>query len=117
MKHRILIVDDDADIASQLSVLLGRRYDTAVASNGFEALRRLDEAAADVVLLDLRMPGLNGSGFVDELRRRGQDTRIILISANPDVAAQAEQLGAVGWLAKPFDIETLEARIEQALPS
>lgn len=115
MKRKVLIVDDDADIASQLSVLLERHYDTAVASNGFEALRKLDEAPADVILLDLRMPGLNGPGFVDELKRRRQNTRFILISANPDVSSQAQRLGAAGYLAKPFDIESLEAMIEKAL--
>ena len=115
MKKRVLIVDDDADIANQLAVLLGQHYDTETASNGFEALRRLDETPTDIVLLDLRMPGLNGPGFVDELRRRGLDTKFILISANTDVATQAERLGAAGYLAKPFDIETLEALIEKTL--
>lgn len=115
MKRTVLIVDDDADIASQLALLLEARYDTRVASNGFEALQRLDESPADAVLVDLRMPGLNGPGFIDELRRRGHTARIILISANTDLAEQAERLGVSAFLGKPFDIESLEALLEKTL--
>ncbi len=115
MNRRVLIVDNDADLAGQLKSLLEQHYDTAAASNGFEALKRLDEHPADIVLVDLRMPGLNGPGFVDELRRRGHAARIILISAYPDLSKHARRLGVAGYLAKPFAIEQLKVLIEKAL--
>jgi DNA-binding response OmpR family regulator len=109
---RILIVDDDARIVDRLAMLLGTRYEAVVASNGFDALAQLDGQAFDVVLLDLRMPGLDGAGFVQELKARRMNVPIILISANPNLPAQAKALGISHYLPKPFDIERLEAMVE-----
>lgn len=109
---RILIVDDDARIVDRLAMLLGTRYEVAVASNGFDALAQLNSQSFDVVLLDLRMPGLDGAGFVQELQARRMIVPIILISANPSLPAQARTLGISHYLSKPFDIEQLEAMVE-----
>lgn len=109
---RILIVDDDARIVDRLAMLLGTRYEVMVASNGFDALAQLNSQSFDVVLLDLRMPGLDGAGFVQELQARRISVPIILISANPSLPAQARALGISHYLSKPFDIEQLEAMVE-----
>ncbi len=109
---RILIVDDDARIVDRLAMLLGTKYEALVASNGFDALRFLDDQSFDVILLDLRMPGLDGAGLVQELQNRRIHVPIILISANPNLPAQAKSLGISHYLSKPFDIERLEAMVE-----
>lgn len=112
MKKRILIVDDDARIIDKLAVLLGSKYETAVASNGFDALERINASDFDLVLLDLRMPGLDGAGFVDELAKHKIHIPIILMSANPNLPQQAKALGIRHYLPKPFDIETVEHLID-----
>jgi DNA-binding NtrC family response regulator len=109
---RILVVDDDPSIVGKLSRLLVGKYEIGVASNGFEALKRLDAARFDVMLLDLRMPGLDGAGLVHELRAHGLEMPTIVMSAYADVAGQAHELGVKNYLAKPFDIERLEAMID-----
>lgn len=117
MKKRILLVDDDRDIAQRLHELLSAKYDVALASNGFDALRLLDGDGFDIILLDLRMPGLDGPGFIEEVNRRhnGEATPVILVSANDDLAKEARKLGVTDYLAKPFDIEALEALIERRI--
>ncbi len=105
---RVLIVDDDARIVERLQALLSPHYETAAASTGFDALRAIDHDHIDAILLDLRMPGLDGPGFVQELRKRGIRTPVVLMSANPNVADQADTLGAADYLVKPFEIERLE---------
>lgn len=109
---RILIVDDDPSIVDKLSRLLAGRYDVDMASNGFEALKRLDTGGFDLMLLDLRMPGLDGAGLVHELRAHGIEMPTIVMSAFANVAGQARELGVTNYLAKPFDIERLEAMID-----
>ena len=110
---RILIVDDDARIVESLRTLLAPRYETAAASTGFDALKAMDAGRVDAVVLDLRMPGLDGKGFVDELHQRGMHPPLILMSANPNVADQAQVLGAADFLVKPFEIERLEDLLER----
>jgi DNA-binding NtrC family response regulator len=109
--RRILIVDDDPSIVDKLARLLGGKYEVAVASNGFEALKRLNADGCDLILLDLRMPGLDGAGLVNDLRAHGFEMPIIIMSAGANLAAQAAALGVANYLAKPFDIEQLEEMI------
>lgn len=111
MKKKILIVDDDPHIVDKLATLLAGKYDVSVASNGFDALEQLD--GANVVLLDLRMPGLDGPGFVEELHKHRIQVPIILMSANPNLPEQARALAIRHYLGKPFDIETLESMIDR----
>ena len=113
MKKRVLIVDDDPRIVDKLAMLLSSKYEVFVASNGFDALERMNEGGADVLLVDVRMPGLDGPGFVQELQKHRVQVPVILMSANPNLAEQARALGVRYYLAKPFDIETAEALIER----
>ncbi len=113
MKKRVLIVDDDPRIVDKLAMLLSSKYEVFVASNGFDALERMNDGGADVVLLDVRMPGLDGPGFVEELHKHRIQVPIVLMSANPNLPEQARALGVRHYLGKPFDIETVEALIER----
>ena len=111
-KKRVLIVDDDPRLADKLATLLGARYETRSASNGFDALSEVNRGV-DVILLDLRMPGLDGPGFVNELQQHRIQIPVVLMSANPNLAETARTLGIRHYLAKPFDIETAEAIIDR----
>lgn len=113
MKKKVLIVDDDARIVEKLAALLAGKYEVLIASNGFDALERMNEGGIDVVLLDLRMPGLDGPGFVEELHKHRIQVPIVLMSANPNLAEQARALSIRHYLGKPFDIETVETLIDR----
>lgn len=109
---RLLLVDDDLEISKRLVALLEDRYEVIPATTGFEALGELEHGPFDLVLLDLRMPGLDGRGFLQEMRRRNEQAPVIVLSADPNVATAARGMGAVDYLQKPFDIDALEALIE-----
>ena len=113
MKKRILVVDDDPRIVDRLVTLLSGTHEAVAASNGFDALHRIDGHAFDLVLLDLRMPGLDGKGFIEALQQRKNPVPIVLMSANPNLPEQARRLGVMRYLSKPFDVDQLEAMIEQ----
>jgi CheY-like chemotaxis protein len=104
----ILVVDDDLDILDAVcDILLVEGYRVARARHGLEALARMDEERPALVLLDLMMPVMDGLAFARTLRDRpGREVPIVVISAdgNPHRAAS---VGACGFLAKPFDIDTL----------
>jgi DNA-binding response OmpR family regulator len=109
--RRVLVVDDDPDIRELLvSVLRDDGYDARSASNGREALQTLDRFAADVVVLDLMMPVMDGWTFADRMHEKW-DIPILIISAVNDIQRQVQRLHAAGAVAKPFDIETLLPRI------
>ena len=109
---RLLIVDDDLEIAKRLVELLEDRYEVSRATTGFEALEELEHGPFDLVLLDLRMPGLDGRGFFSELRRRNENLPVIVLSADPNVGRVAREMGVSDYLQKPFDVGQLEALIE-----
>jgi len=105
LAERILVVDDDESLRDSLALVLGSEgYEVSRAGNGEEALRRLAEAPADVVLCDLRMPGRDGLELLPELARRCPEATLILMSAygTEELAIEAMRRGAYDYLAKPF---------------
>ncbi|ATB43098.1 hypothetical protein CYFUS_008577 [Cystobacter fuscus] len=119
MKKRLLLVDDDPDILDSLALLLEQQYDITVAEDGMSALALVEQQRFDAVVLDLMMPVLDGTRFLQTLRQRGDlQTPVILISAHRDLDKHMmlhRRLGAFASLRKPFDIQELEKRLEQAL--
>jgi DNA-binding response OmpR family regulator len=108
---RILIVDDDPDIVESLAMILEERYLVASAYDGAQALDRVRSDAFDVIVLDLMMPILDGQGFALEMKKEGIATPIIVVSAGSDLGQRAREIGAVSYVAKPFDLDRLEAMI------
>ncbi|MEE9606994.1 MAG: sigma-54 dependent transcriptional regulator [Myxococcota bacterium] len=105
MSDRILIVDDDDALRESLQlVLASESYEVVCASDGAEALRHAEAATVDVVLCDLRMPGMDGLELLPELTARAPGVPIILMSAygTADLAIEAMKRGAYDYLAKPF---------------
>jgi two-component system, OmpR family, KDP operon response regulator KdpE len=114
---RILIVDDDPQIRRVLKVTLtGQGFEVDDAKNGEEALEKLRAARADLVLLDVNMPGMSG---IDTCRaiRSGSEVAIIMLTVRDDEAATVEALdaGADDYVTKPFKPSELSARIRAAL--
>lgn len=105
----ILVVDDDLDILSIVSMLLEHEgYVVRTATNGQEALDAVAGEMPSLVLLDLKMPVMNGTAFARELRQRyDEPAPIVVMSAIDAPGRRAEEIGAEGWLAKPFDATAL----------
>jgi|GEM_PF-6610 len=115
---RVIIVDDDRRTRRVLQILVER---LGLASAAFEeaesALAALAEESAALVLTDLRMPGLDGLGFMRRLRTLDTQVPVIVLTAygNVEAAVEAMKLGAVDFLAKPFDVDALELFIQRSL--
>jgi putative two-component system response regulator len=117
-KPNCLVVDDEMRLRQVLRrIMEADGFVTAEAANGEEALVALAAAPADLVLSDLRMPGMDGIALLKELRARHPDTAVVLITAVADVevAMSCLALGAMDYLTKPFHLEEVRARVSQAM--
>jgi DNA-binding NtrC family response regulator len=108
---RILIVDDEQNMCTVLSMVFrDQGYDVASAGDGAEAIRRIEQGeVVDLIISDLRMPGVDGIGILDFLQRTERDIPLILITAYgtiPD-AVRAVKKGAVDFITKPFNSEVI----------
>lgn len=115
--RKILIVDDDRVILHILAEGLRELgYEVATAASGAEAIRLAREAAFDLVVLDMRMPGMTGVEVARELRRE-KLAPFVFLSAFGDeaVVKDAAEAGALGYLVKPIDIPQLVPFIEAAV--
>ncbi len=113
----VLVVDDDHDILSLIRRILEEEAIPVVtASDGREGLQKVDECRPRLILLDMRMPVLDGWGVAQELRHRGVDIPIVVMTAARDASHWASEIQANGYLAKPFDIEMLLTAIDKATP-
>jgi urea transport system substrate-binding protein len=114
----ILIVDDDPAILATVAEFLDMEgYPVTTAHNGAEALDRVEQTPPALVLLDMRMPILDGWGFTRELRQRGHTTPIVVMTAAQDTRRWAEEVGAAGYVAKPFDLVDLLSTVEEVYGS
>jgi two-component system chemotaxis response regulator CheY len=112
--RRVLVVDDDPDIRALLvSALTDDGYDAEAACDGHEALGVLERWPADVIVLDLMMPVMDGWTFAERMHEKWT-IPIVVLSAATDLAQHAGRLGADDIVAKPFDLETLLPRIARA---
>jgi len=111
---RLLIVEDDPVIADQIGRGLGALgHEVRLAGTGAEAILMLRQGDLDAVVLVRMLPDLNGLSVIDQIRRDGQATPILMLSALGSVKDRIEGLasGADDYLAKPFDMDELAARI------
>ncbi|MCH8053016.1 MAG: response regulator [Planctomycetes bacterium] len=119
-RKKILIVDDDRQVSLALSIRLkAADYDVDVAGDGENALEKLTASVPDVVLLDMRMPGIDG---LEVMRQMKQDPRlanipVIFVSANAQETAKRAALNAGGkiFLEKPFESRALLEAIQRVL--
>ena len=115
---RMLIVDDEAPVRDLLSdYFVERRFTVSTAASGQEALAAFARERPDVVLLDVRMPGLDGLAVLRRLREADPGVAVIMVTANEDLAVARETLsiGAFDYVAKPFDFEHLDRAVVTAI--
>jgi CheY-like chemotaxis protein len=108
---RILVVDDEAPVLEVLGeYFTAQGYEVATASGGLEALTVMTRTPPDLVLLDIRMPGMDGVEVLRRLRHAHKSVPVIMVTANEDVALARETLkiGAFDYVAKPFDFQYLD---------
>jgi two-component system, chemotaxis family, chemotaxis protein CheY len=104
----ILVIDDDPDILSTVVAILELEgYQVLKATNGAEGLEAIDKISPSLVLLDMRMPVLNGWDFARIMKERGLAIPIVVMTAAHDAGRWAKEVGAVQTLPKPFGITDL----------
>jgi DNA-binding response OmpR family regulator len=117
LPRRILVVDDEADMRVVLTTVLELEgYAVSAAADGEGALRAVAAARPALILLDLRLPGLSGWDVAEALKAGGVAVPILVLSAAPDVGAAAAEIGAAGWVAKPFDVRDVLERVARLCP-
>jgi CheY-like chemotaxis protein len=110
----ILVVDDDPDLREFLRLMLtSMGFEVTSAANGQEALDVMDGYGPDLILLDMKMPVMNGWEFCRALEGRDARPPIVVLTAAPDPACRAAEVHADGWLGKPFEYADLEAIVRR----
>ena len=115
---RVLVVEDDEAIAQGLVFNLQRKgYAVEASADGLDALARIQAASFDLVLLDVRLPGIDGFELCQRLRQSGVLTPILMLTARgqPDDVIFGLKMGADDYVVKPFDLAELLARVEGML--
>jgi DNA-binding NtrC family response regulator len=117
-KQRLLIVDDEKNIRLTLTHTLEMAgYEIETAINGEDALAQLERATFDLLLLDLRMPGMDGMEVLRHAARQRPDMPVIIITAHGTIenAVAAIRLGAVDFIQKPFSPQEIQTLVAQVL--
>lgn len=113
----ILVIDDDPAIrATVAEILMAEGYSVATASNGADGLLALDRLDPALVLLDMRMPILDGWGFARALQARGVPVPILVMTAAQDARRWAREINAEGFVAKPFELLDLLEAVGRFVP-
>ncbi|MPZ97852.1 MAG: response regulator [Dehalococcoidia bacterium] len=112
----MLVVDDDVSILRLVAEMLeDEGYETRMAENGRQALASLDGEPPSLVVLDMRMPVVDGWEFTRLMRERGFDIPILVMTAAQDARRWAQEIDAAGYIAKPFDIDQLIDAVRRTL--
>ncbi len=118
-KIRVLIVDDEKQFTVNLARLLRlREYEASTAFNGFEAVEAVKAGGSfEVVILDVKMPGMDGIQTLEEIKKHAPDTEVIMLTghATLDSGTRAMRRGAFDYLMKPCDIEDIVQKINEAV--
>ena len=114
---RVLLVDDETDFTDTMSHLLQNRgYQVTAVNSGESAIKALSQERYDVMVLDLKMPGMDGMATLKEAKKLELFTETLILTghATVDTALEAIKLGAYDYLTKPCDIDDLVGKIQGA---
>ncbi|MFD2446803.1 response regulator [Bacillus sp. CGMCC 1.16607] len=118
LKEKILIVDDQFGIRILLNEVFQKEgYQTFQAANGVQALEIVKQHSPDLVLLDMKIPGMDGIEILKRMKVIDPDIRVIIMTAygELDMIQEAKDLGALTHFAKPFDIDDIRAAVKEHL--
>lgn len=116
--HKILIIDDDKDMRSVLTDLArSGGYEAFSAGNGKTALKEISTHSPDLVLLDIKLPGIDGMTLLERIKEIDRNILIIMMTGHGDIkdAVKAMKLGALDYITKPFDNDEIITAIKKAL--
>ncbi|MED3947928.1 response regulator [Priestia aryabhattai] len=119
LAEKILIVDDQYGIRILLTEVLQKEgYTTFQAANGFQAIDITKEQAPDLVLLDMKIPGMDGIEILKRLKQYDETIKVIIMTAygELDMIQEAKDLGALTHFAKPFDIDEIRKVVREYIP-
>jgi len=119
MKEKILIVDDQFGIRILLNEVFQKEgYQTFQAANGIQALEIVTKHDPDLVLLDMKIPGMDGIEILKRMKVIDPEIRVIIMTAygELDMIQEAKDLGAITHFAKPFDIDDIRAAVRKHIP-
>ena len=116
-RARILVIDDEAVVRLSYAMSLAADYETQTACDGTQGLELMQRAPADVVMVDERMPGLQGLEVLKAIKRQWPDSEVVIITGYPCVesAKEAVRLGAFDYLAKPVGPDDVIGAARNAL--
>jgi len=117
-KARVLLADDEVDFTENTKTLLEHRgYDVTAVNSGDSAIRALGQEKYDVMVLDLKMPGMDGISTLKEIKKLNFYTQILVLTGHGAIntALEAMELGAYDYLTKPCDIDELTEKLEDAM--
>lgn len=119
MPEKLLIVDDEPDMLKLLSMIIREKtpYEVTTTNNPLEALDFVKKGGFDIVIADLKMPGLDGIELLDAVKRVDQDIPVIIMTAYGTVESAAETIekGGFDFITKPFRKEQILMTIDKAL--
>ncbi|MEH7172266.1 response regulator [Priestia megaterium] len=119
LAEKILIVDDQYGIRILLTEVLQKEgYTTFQAANGFQAIDITKEQAPDLVLLDMKIPGMDGIEILKRLKQHDETIKVIIMTAygELDMIQEAKDLGALTHFAKSFDIDEIRKVVREYIP-
>jgi CheY-like chemotaxis protein len=113
----VMVVEDDDDVRDAVEFILSDAgYDVLEATNGLEALDEIEELGLPgLILLDMNMPIMNGWQLAHALRVAGAQIPVVVMTAALDAQRSADEIGAVDFIGKPFDLEALVRTVERHL--
>lgn len=118
MAYKVLVVDDQFGIRILLQEVLQREgYEIFQAPNGVIALEIVKNEDPDIILLDMKIPGMDGLEILRNVRKLELDTKVIMMTAygELDLIQEAMEMGALAHFTKPFDIDEIREAVKQAL--
>jgi DNA-binding NtrC family response regulator len=117
MTEKVLLVDDEEEFVATLAERMrSRGMDVATSNSGNDALELIDRESYDVVILDLKMPGMDGLEALARIKKRQPDIQVVLLTGHATVEKGVEAIkrGALEFLEKPVDLSTLSEVIHKA---
>jgi DNA-binding NtrC family response regulator len=117
-KKKILVVDDEESLRTVLSTeLLSEGYEVGTAADGDEAVTEMGKTAFDLILLDIKMPRMNGFEVLKHVKDKHPRTKVIMLTGFADLknAIESKKLGAEDFVSKPYDLVDLLTTIERVM--
>lgn len=114
----VLVIDDQPGIRRLLTEVLSEEgYEVATAANGYEGLQKAKELNPSLILMDMKMPGMDGIEALREMKHIGQGEKVIMMTAygELDLINEAKEIGVYAYITKPFDIVALCGMIKEYL--